>query len=135
MKALLAPLALIAIAPAALAQEGPPAAPQPAEEAEALPQLTAEQEASFRCAMTFALVSGWQKGGDERGAAWEDMEANGGKEFFVRTMASLMDDHGLTRPQVMRLIANGMEDMQERMLEDVELRMPACLLMKQASGL
>lgn len=124
MISILLPLAL-------LAQAAPETAP-----IASLDQLPVEQATGPRCGLAFAIVAGWQKAGDPRGEPYADMESEGGREFFVRSIADLMDQTGMTREQVSSLIRTeaamlGTPEGAER----VEAMMPACLLLKEASGL
>lgn len=124
---------------ATLASQNAPAiiAPdQPAETPVSLDALPIEQAASARCAIAFATVSRWQKAGDERGKAYPDMEAGGGREFFVRVMARLMDEAGLTRENIAALSVNEAQrnDSPEGAARLAQM-MPACELMKSAAGL
>lgn len=101
-----------------------------------LDALPIEQSAAPRCAVAFAVVSRWQKAGDARGDKHADVEANGGREFFVRTLARLMDDTGLSREQVTTLIFSeaGKLDNDEG-AATIDAMMPACELMKDSAGL
>ena len=120
-------------APAAAMPRGDLSAPQ---SAVTLDQLPIEQAAAARCAIAFAAVSRWQKVGDARGAAYADMEAGGGREFFVQVMAKLMDDAGLSREDVVALAFRGVEDHDRPDgAEQVAARMSACQAMKSAAGL
>lgn len=98
--------------------------------------LPLEQAAAVRCAITFATIGRWQKAGDARGAAYPDMEAAGGREFFVQAMAKLMDDTGLSRAAIMALtfreVANHDNPEGEARIKAL---MPACELMKSTAGL
>jgi hypothetical protein len=128
------------LAAALLLQPSPadaPAAPSPLPEPRVtLDTLSTGQSASARCAIAFAAVSRWQKAGDARGAAYPDIEAAGGREFFVRVMASLMDDADLTREQIADLSISGVEDYDGPEGEArIAAIMPACELMKAAAGL
>ena len=101
-----------------------------------LDQLPIEQSAAPRCAIAFALVSRWQKAGDARGADYIDMEANGGREFFVQTLAALMDQASLDQDDVIELAMNEVNKLDnDSGAERVEAMMPACLLMKEAAQL
>lgn len=117
-------------------QDEPAAAGQAADPVISLDQLPIEQAAAARCGMVFALVSRWQKTGDPRGESHDNMETGGGREFFVRTMANLMDAAGITNQQVAAL---AMEEVNKLDTpeggERAEAMMPACLLMKEAAGL
>jgi len=99
-------------------------------------QLPIEQAAAARCAVAFATVSRWQKAGDPRGASYPDMEAGGGREFFVQVMAKLMDEAGLSRDDVIALAASGVEEHDRPDgAERIAAMMPACQSMKSAAGL
>lgn len=111
-------------------------APSASAEAIALDDLPIEQAAAARCAIAFAMVSRWQKVGDPRGAAYPDMETGGGREFFVRTMAQLMDATGLTREGVAQLTLREVEASDNPAGEArLKAMMPACQMMKSAAGL
>ncbi|QIQ87096.1 hypothetical protein [Erythrobacter sp.] len=120
------------IAPLALAAQSA----APAEEAASvtLEALELEQAAALRCAVAFALVSAWQQDGDERGAAFPALEEAEAREFFVRTMARLMDERALDRAGVLDLVAlqNGRFELRPETVGEI---MPACLLMKRSAGL
>jgi len=101
-----------------------------------LDQLPIEQSAAPRCAIAFALVSRWQKADDARGADYIDMEANGGREFFVQTLAALMDQAELDQDDVIELAMSEVNKLDnDNGAERVEAMMPACLLMKEAAQL
>lgn len=121
---LIAPLALAAQS-AAPADEAPPVT---------LEALELEQAAALRCAVAFALVSAWQQDGDARGAAFPALEEAGAREFFVRTMARLMDERALDRSGVLDLVElqNQRFDLRPETVGEI---MPACLLMKRSAGL
>ena len=102
----------------------------------AFDQLPIEEAAAPRCAIAFATVGRWQRASDPRGADFPDMENDGGREFFVRTMANLMDGRGLSRSEVAGMLTNEAEALDnDEGAERVAAMMPACLLMKQAAGL
>jgi len=101
-----------------------------------LDELPIEQAAAPRCAFAFALVSHWQKADDPRGAGFADMEAEGGREFFVRTMAGLMDATGMNRDHVATLTITEVSKLDNPAGEQrIAAMMPACLLLKQSAGL
>lgn len=123
---------------AALALQSAPAAtpPEPPKSAISIEQLPIGQAATARCAIAFATVSRWQKAGDPRGAAYPDMEAGGGREFFVQVMAKLMDEASLTRENIIALAFEGVEDHDKPNGADrIAALMPACQTMKLAAGL
>lgn len=113
----LAPLAAQATAPVA-----PPAR---------APRLSQENSALLRCSAAFALVSYGQANGDEAARKWPAIDPRG-REFFVRTLAKLMDDTGMDRDQVSALASAEAQ----RLLDEkqVDAVMPACLLMLETSG-
>lgn len=113
------------------AQDAPGAAPATAEAA--LPTLTLEQRSSLRCGVAFGLIAKGQAEGDPRAAAYPAMEPRG-REFFVRTMAGLMDDHDLTREQANKLAFDTTMTLVNEGLEAREAMMPNCLLLLEASG-
>ncbi|MCZ8370892.1 MAG: hypothetical protein O9293_13185 [Porphyrobacter sp.] len=108
----------------------------PAEMSVSLDALPIEQAAAARCAIAFATISRWQKAGEERGKAYPDMEAGGGREFFVRVMARLMDEAGLTRENIAALSVSEAQcnDAPEGAARLARM-MPACEMMKSAAGL
>ena len=123
---------------AALALQSAPAAPAPAP-AEAAPSLDAlpiEQAAAARCAMAFATIGRWQREGDARGSDYPDMASTGGREFFVRVMAKLMEEAGYTRETIAALASSEVErnDTPEGTARIAQM-MPACTMMKTAAGL
>ena len=113
------------------AQDAPATGPAAAETA--LPTLTLEQRSSLRCGVAFGLIAKGQAEGDARAAAYPAMEPRG-REFFVRTMAGLMDDHDLTREQANKLAFETTMTLMNEGLEEREAMMPNCLLLLEASG-
>ena len=133
---------LIAAIAAPLALQASSTAPDALESAESvsvissLDELPIEQSAAPRCAIAFAVISRWQKAGDERGSPYVDMEANGGREFFVRSLAALMDEAQLGQENVIEIAMSEVNKLDTPSgAERVEAMMPACLLMKDAAGL
>jgi len=113
----------------------PASAPAPAD-ALRIDDLPVDQAAAVRCAIAFATVSRWQKAGEPRGAAYPDMETGGGREFFVRTMAQVMDSTGLTRDGVVQLIFGEVEASDNPAGEErLKAMMPACQMLKSTAGL
>lgn len=110
---------LVLLAAPALAQEAGP--PKP---------LSMQQQAAIKCSAAFALGAQAQANG--RNASWPALAARG-REFFVRTSASIMDETGRTRDQVAADLG-----VQARALSrpgELEAAMPPCLLLLDASGL
>ena len=94
-------------------------------------QLSQENAALLRCSAAFALVSFGQESGNEAALQWPLLDPRG-QEFFVRSLAKLIDDTGLTRDEVSKLAS----DEAQRLLDEnqIDAVMPGCLLMLEASG-
>jgi hypothetical protein len=107
---------------AALALQTAPAAP---------PNLSQEGRALLRCSAAFALVSRRQANGDPAAQRWPALETRG-REFFVRSLAQLMDQTGLDRDGIAWLA--GIEAKALADSGETDKVMPACLLMLEASG-
>ncbi|MDP4538366.1 hypothetical protein Q9K01_01825 [Qipengyuania sp. DY56-A-20] len=107
-------------------------APSPSTSAPA-PALSLEQQSGLRCAAAFALIARGQAAGDA-GALTYPALGKRGREFFVRTAARLIDETGLDRDGVARLLSAeaGRLAQEEGALERT---MPACLLLLESSGL
>ena len=94
-------------------------------------QLSQENAALLRCSAAFALVSFGQENGNEAALQWPQLDPRG-QEFFVRSLAKVMDDTGLTRDEVSQLAS---AEAQRLLDEDqIDAVMPGCLLMLDASG-
>ncbi|MDG6080152.1 hypothetical protein E3U23_13235 [Erythrobacter litoralis] len=93
--------------------------------------LTMQQQTALRCSIAIAMGAERQRtgGGD---ADWPDLTERG-REFFVRSLAQLMDDTGMSREALMQAAAGEAADLQDG--ENLHQVMPACLLMLNASGL
>jgi hypothetical protein len=120
---------------AALTLQAAPAAPAPPSDVIVIDELPIENAASARCAVAYATIGHWQKTGDPRGKAYPDVAASGGREFFVRVMAQLMDT-GITRENIAMIAAEGLKrnDTPEGTAQ-VTRMMPACERLKAAAGL
>ena len=90
-------VAALALAAAPAAAQQPPAANS------STPQLTDEQRTLLHCSATFALVSGRQHAGDRAALAFPDISQRG-REYFVRALVQLMDDAGLDRATIVKLV-------------------------------
>jgi len=122
---------------AALALQDTPIQPAPAPGSDVIviDDLPIEQAAAVRCAIAYATVSRWQKAGDARGRAFPDMEAQGGREFFVQVMAMLMDT-GVSRESIVVMATEGAaRNETPEGTGRIAQMMPACDLMKSAAGL
>jgi HEAT repeat protein len=103
---------------------------QPAQAGPA-PSLDAEQQALVRCAAAFALVSHGQDIGNEAAGKWPKLGERG-REFFVRSLALLMDQTGLGREGIAALVAEEAQRLWDT--GETDKVMPACLLMLEGSG-
>ena len=119
-------VAALALAAAPAAAQQPPAANS------STPQLTDEQRTLLHCSATFALVSGRQHAGDRAALAFPDISQRG-REYFVRALVQLMDDAGLDRATIVKLV----QAEAARLEKSPELLegMPACLASLEASKL
>jgi hypothetical protein len=126
LRTLLAALALGTAFPAA-AQTPPPA-------------LSLEQKMQLRCATMFAIVADEQRRGVASALGYPPL-AERGREYFVRTGASLMDAHGLSREQIDALARAELQSLQAQSVRAadagafVKSVMEPCLLALDASGL
>jgi len=96
------------------------------------PALSAESEALLRCSAAFAMVSHGQQAGNEDALEWPRLEKRG-REFFVRSLARLMDETDLDRAGISRLASAEAQRLRDD--GEVEKVMPACLLMLEGSGI
>ena len=119
------------LAPALLAQ-APAAAPPPITD---LAQLPVTEATGPRCAIAFAIVGQWQKAGEARGRQWPDMASSDMREFFVQTMAGLMDAQRLDRDALKGVIGREGQRLAAAGDGAVAAMMPACLEVKRAAGL
>ncbi len=125
-------LPLVALA-SAQTSPPPPAATEPPGNQQAPrdtpTRLTSENRAALRCSAAFAIVS--NREGEEQGAS-STMSARG-REFFVVTLAGIMDEHNLDRAAIEREVRREAESLAQT--GEVDKIMPACLLMLQSAGL
>ena len=120
-----------------VAQAQTAATPQqsmPLEDSSDLAPLPIAQQTALRCGVAIAVATEMQRAGAAEDRGWPNLlENNRGREFFVRSMAKLMDDTGLPRESIALYSQREAERLRdEESLDDV---MPACLLMLDASGL
>ncbi len=129
MIAFLVPLSLIVLGPA----EGRPPAAMPVQLNEAEPApLPVAQQTALRCSIAIAMAAERQRIGEPTDPDWPELSERG-REFFVRSLAKLMEDAGLTRDALMAHGRSEVEELEQPgRLEEV---MPACLLLLEASGL
>lgn len=103
-----------------------------AESASPQPQFSLEQKMLLRCSVALALTAEAQKNGDAAAAQHPPL-AERGNEFFVRSLARVMDEANLDRTQVIAQVVSEREELLVgEMLEQV---MPACLQLLNQSGL
>lgn len=126
----------VLLAAALALQTAPAETAPPANQIVTIDLLPLEHAAAARCAVAFATISRWQKTGDARGSDYPDIEATGGREFFVRVMAKLMEDTSLSREDIITLTTSAADENEgEGGAARVKAMMPACNLMKTAAGL
>lgn len=108
-------------------------AAQPASQAapETLPELNTENRAIIRCTAAFALV-GARQARDGGNSEWPELKTRG-REFFVVALAGIMDERGISRETIARLVRA--EAVRLNDAKEVDAVMPACLLMLQTSGI
>lgn len=97
-----------------------------------LAPLPLEQQSALRCAVAVAVVDGLQKQGDENGTRYAAMGTRG-QEFFVRSLAQVMDEADLSRTTLRLHVAEEVRRFEDR--EQLHAVMPGCQLLLDASGL
>ncbi len=116
------------LAPLLMMQAAPNAAPAPYQPV----NLNAQERASLRCSLTFALISARQDEGNPEALQWPLLEDRG-QEFFVQTIARIMQNHNLDNEQVGKLLGEHMSQLASP--AELETIMPACLTLLETSGL
>ena len=91
------PIASVLLVVSAQAAVAPPAADHA--------QLSLEQRTAIRCSSLFAIVARQQEAGDAEALEYPPMMPRG-REFFVRTMAKMMEDPAFDRERVRDLLAD-----------------------------
>ncbi|MCK0129385.1 hypothetical protein [Erythrobacter sp. F6033] len=99
--------------------------------AAAATKLSQESKAVLRCSAAFALISYGQANGHEDALKWPDVTTRG-REFFVRSMAQMMDETGLDRDGIADLVGKEAQRLADN--GEVQKVMPACLVMLDSSG-
>ncbi|MEE4537022.1 MAG: hypothetical protein V2J51_00830 [Erythrobacter sp.] len=99
---------------------------------EAMRTLGPEARAALRCAAAVSLVAHGQSIGNEAANKWPPV-GESGREFFVRSMAQLMDQTGLDRAGISALAQAEAQRLSDG--GEVDAIMPACLLMLDAAAL
>lgn len=110
-------------------QSATPPSPQTAPDRVA---LSAQNSAALRCSAAFALVSYGQDNGNEAAMKWPALDARG-REFFVRTLARIMDDTGIDRDGAAKLIEREAQGLLDN--GQIDSIMPPCLALLDAAGL
>ena len=95
-------------------------------------QLTMPQQTALRCSVAIAMAAERQRAGEGADPDWPDLSQRG-REFFVRSLARLMDETGMSREALMQAAAPQVADLKQG--ENLAQVMPACVLMLNASGL
>ena len=95
------------------------------------PVLALEQTAALRCAAAIAVTARLQEAGVEEAKNYPPLGERG-REFFVRTVAKLIDDTGLTREVLSDRLAGEAELFLDK--DRLWATMPACLLMLETAG-
>ena len=134
MKMIIPAMAALTLGTAALAQDAAPAAPATPAITMELVDLPIQQQTALRCAVAVAIATEAQRSGNAEGKDWPDLvTGERGREFFVRSMARLMDDTGIARDGI---ALRGQKEAQALMQDgQLDAVMPACLLMLEGSGL
>ncbi|MEM6858724.1 MAG: hypothetical protein AAF559_12725 [Pseudomonadota bacterium] len=93
--------------------------------------LREEDRAALRCSAAFALAGARSPGtGGSDDVA--DLQERG-REFFVQSLAKIMDERALDRAVIEQAVRAEAEALRKN--QELDAVMPACLLMLQASGL
>ena len=100
--------------------------------AQEAPQLSLEQKTLVRCSAAFALAANLQESGDKSLGEVPELRARG-QEYFVRAMATLMDQTGLGREAVAALLKAEVGQLAEG--DALAQAMPPCLASLETSGL
>ncbi|MEL7189271.1 MAG: hypothetical protein AAGK17_06930 [Pseudomonadota bacterium] len=92
--------------------------------------LSQESRALLRCSAAFAIVAKGQENGNEAALKWPKLDGRG-REFFVRSLAQLMDETGLDRAGISRLVSAEAQSLWDN--QQVDTIMPSCLVMLERS--
>ena len=124
-------LAAVALVPVALAAGALSAAdPAPG----AAPALNLMQQTALDCGVSFGLTARAQDAGEAGAERWPADVGTRGKEFFVRTVAQIMDETGTDRAGVTALVVASAERQQADPAAR-EAALPSCLAMLDVAGL
>ncbi len=94
--------------------------------------LPVQQQTALRCSVAMALAAERQRLGQAAEQGWPDLTTRG-REFFVRSLAQLMDDTGMNRERLM--LYSRVEAASLSETGALEAVMPGCLLLLDSSGL
>ena len=86
--------------------------------------LTLEHRMLLRCSAAFALVAHGQEAGEARSLGYPSVAVRG-REYFVRAMARVMEDTGLSREAVTEELTQEAQRLSRG--DGLERIMPACL--------
>ncbi|MEO1969338.1 MAG: hypothetical protein ABGW87_11565 [Sphingomonadaceae bacterium] len=109
----------------ALALAAAPAQATPA------PQLNSAQQTSLKCAITLSIGTELQRRGDKVATGWPPL-GDRAREFFVRVMAQLMDDTGMTHDDIAALVREQSKALADKSV--VSRAMPGCVELMDKSG-
>ena len=115
---------LLALALGATPVQALSAAPQP--------QLTMAQQTSLKCAIALSVGSELQRRHDPAATDWPPL-ADRSREFFVRVMAQIMDDTGMTQDAVAALVREQAKGLADRAV--LTRAMPGCITLMGDSGI
>ncbi|MEL7198220.1 MAG: hypothetical protein AAGL10_07885 [Pseudomonadota bacterium] len=94
------------------------------------PALSAQSKALLRCSAAFAMVTRGQEAGNEAALKWPKLDQRG-REFFVRSLAQLMDESGLDRAAISQLVGKEAQSLWDN--QQIDAIMPSCLVMLESS--
>ncbi|TMM45871.1 hypothetical protein [Qipengyuania marisflavi] len=94
--------------------------------------LPIQQQTALRCSVAIAMAAERQRMGNGADPSWPDLRERG-REFFVQSLAKLMDETGMTREGLALQAGPVVAELQQpgKLAEII----PACLMMLDASGL
>ncbi len=92
--------------------------------------LSQKSKALLRCSAAFAIVANGQEIGNEAALKWPKLDGRG-REFFVRSLAQLMDETGLDRAGISQLVSAEAQSLWDN--GQVDAVMPSCLVMLERS--
>lgn len=106
-----------------------------ATEINSLSDLPVAEAAAARCGVAFAMIEGLQKAGAPGIEEWPSIESINGKEYFVQTVAKMIEERGWSREKVMSLVQKEADILKADLPDRLNELRTACLAMKESSGL